>query len=65
MSQEEIEDEIVHRYFDGISLSRNGFSEQKTVEWAECKILLEELVERGIKLEGYFDRIYKRVSKLI
>ena len=65
MTEEEIEDEIVNRYFHGISLSRNGFSEQKIVDWTECKILLEELVERGIKLEGYFGRIYKRVSKLI
>tara|TARA_B100000579_G_C22320197_1_gene615702 strand:- start:90 stop:287 length:198 start_codon:yes stop_codon:yes gene_type:complete len=57
-----IEDEAVCRYFDGIAHERSFGIQEKKNDWAECKILLEELKRRGVQLDEYLTKIYERVS---
>ena len=62
LTHEQIEDEAVARYFDGIIHVRQIGLEQKKNDWAESKILLEELKRRGVQLDQYLTKIYERVS---
>ena len=62
LTHEQIEDEAVTRYFDGIIHGRQRGMQEKKNDWAESKILLEELKRRGIELDEYLTKIYERVS---
>lgn len=62
LTHEQIEDEAVARYFDGIIHGRQGGMEEKKNDWAESKILLEELKKRGVQLDEFITKIYERVS---
>lgn len=62
LTNEQIEDEAVARYFDGIMHGRQRGLDQKKNDWSECKILLEELKRRGVQLDQYITKIYERVS---